>query len=183
MTDKLLYPKSEFRRYLSRQFSIAFDVYLQILSNVDSLVNEALHRDSPNWRLKHCCPACTYILEGETPLKFSMLYALDGNDSLKRIQRKLLSEDGEGTSISVELPTSQVLRCPRYLSREFVDQQAGQGSNVATAEVRIFICIPQSLTYCMLRTLRRIHVLAVGKTWTTKRRRRHGVYMMKLESS
>ena len=102
---------------------------------MDSLVNEALHRDSPNWHLKHCCLACTYILEGEQPLKFSMLYALDGNDSLKRVQRKLLSEDGEANSTSIELPTSQVLSCPRYLSREFVDEQTGQGSSAATAEV------------------------------------------------
>ena len=134
--DKPLHLQSKFRRYLSRQFSIAFDVYLQILSNVDSLVNEALHRDSPSWHLKHCCPACTYILQGEQPLKFSMLYALDGNDSLKRVQRKLLSEDGEANSISIELPTSQVLSCPRYLSRDFVDQQVGHSSNTATAEVR-----------------------------------------------
>ncbi|KAI5987296.1 hypothetical protein EDD15DRAFT_2199661 [Pisolithus albus] len=97
-----------------------------LTASVDSLVDKVLHRDSPNWRLKHCCPACTYTLEGEQPLRFSILYALDGNDSLKRIQRKLLSEDGEGQSASIKLPTCQVLTCNRYLSREFVDQYASQ---------------------------------------------------------
>ena len=103
---------------------------------MDSLVDEALHCDSPSWHLKHCCLACTYILQGEQPLKFSILYALDGNDSLKRVQRKLLSEDGEANSISIKLPTSQVLSSPQYLSRDFVDQQVGHGSSTATAKVR-----------------------------------------------
>ncbi|KAI6133427.1 hypothetical protein EDD16DRAFT_1689007 [Pisolithus croceorrhizus] len=67
------------------QFSIAFDVYLQLIANVDSLVDKVLHCNSPNWHLKHCCLACTYTLEGEQPLQFSIQYALDGNDSLKHI--------------------------------------------------------------------------------------------------
>ncbi|KAI6010380.1 hypothetical protein BKA83DRAFT_4467512 [Pisolithus microcarpus] len=116
----------EFRRYLSSQFSIAFDVYLQLTASVDSLVDKVLHCNSPNWHLKHCCLACMYTLEGEQPLQFSILYALDGNDSLKCIQHNLLSEDGEGQSASIELPTCQVLTCDRYLSREFVDQYASQ---------------------------------------------------------
>ncbi|KAI6010076.1 hypothetical protein BKA83DRAFT_4467634 [Pisolithus microcarpus] len=115
-----------FWRYLSSQFSIAFDVYLQLTASVDSLVDKVLHCDSPNWCLKHCCPACMYTLEGEQPLQLSILYALDGNDSLKRIQHKLLSEDGEGQSASIELPMCQVLTCDRYLSCKFVDQYASQ---------------------------------------------------------
>ncbi|KAI6099141.1 hypothetical protein F5141DRAFT_1190692 [Pisolithus sp. B1] len=110
----------EFRHYLSSQFSIAFDVYLQLIANVDSLVDKVLHHNSLNWHLKHCCLACMYTLEGEQPLHFSILYALDGNDSLERIQCKLLSEDGEGQSTSTELPTCQVLTCDRYLSCKFV---------------------------------------------------------------
>lgn len=39
----------------------------------------------PDWRLKHLCPPCTYHLDGEASLKFSMLYTINGNDSLKRI--------------------------------------------------------------------------------------------------
>ncbi|KAI6161954.1 hypothetical protein EDD17DRAFT_1777172 [Pisolithus thermaeus] len=104
------------------QFSIAFDVYLQLIANVDSLVDKVLHCNSPNWHLKHCCLACTYTLEGEQPLQFSIQYALDGNDSLKHIQCKLLSEDSEGWSTSIELPTCQVLTCNQHLSCKFVDQ-------------------------------------------------------------
>ncbi|KAI6097730.1 hypothetical protein EV401DRAFT_2062145 [Pisolithus croceorrhizus] len=110
------------------QFSIAFDVYLQLIANVDSLVDKVLHCNSPNWHLKHCCLACTYTLEGEQPLQFSIQYALDGNDSLKHIQCKLLSEDSEGWSTSIELPTCQVLTCNQHLSCKFVDQYTGQDS-------------------------------------------------------
>ncbi|KAI6105165.1 hypothetical protein EV401DRAFT_1892959 [Pisolithus croceorrhizus] len=78
-----------------------------LIANVDSLVDKVLHRNSPNWHLKHCCLACTYTLEGEQPLQFSILYALDGSDSLKRIQCKLLSRDSKGWSTSIELPMCQ----------------------------------------------------------------------------
>ena len=40
-----------FTRYLSRQFSIAFDVYLDIRRRVDLLVQAELNRDSLDWRL------------------------------------------------------------------------------------------------------------------------------------
>ena len=36
-----------------------------------------------HWQLRHACPACTYVLEDEPPLEFSMLIAMDGNESLK----------------------------------------------------------------------------------------------------
>ncbi|KAJ7869833.1 hypothetical protein B0H13DRAFT_1635067, partial [Mycena leptocephala] len=74
--------------YLSQQFSICFDLYLETLGNVDQR------------RLKNCCPAYTYHLEGEKKLIFSMLLAMDGNDSLKRILRKDRTFDEEGNPTS-----------------------------------------------------------------------------------
>ncbi|KAF8150127.1 hypothetical protein B0H34DRAFT_757442 [Crassisporium funariophilum] len=60
-------------------------LYLSIRAGIEARVFAALRRDGPDWRLKHACPPCIYILEGELELKFSMLYTVDGNDSLKRI--------------------------------------------------------------------------------------------------
>ncbi|KAH7904896.1 hypothetical protein BJ138DRAFT_1138426 [Hygrophoropsis aurantiaca] len=116
----------QFQRYLSRQFSIALDLYLQLRANVDSLVQETLLRDSPDWRLKHACPACTYELKGESKLTFKLLYAMDGNDSLKRVVRRLSSEDdGDSeTPPSSELTTTQRVAGDRYISRDFVDKFA-----------------------------------------------------------
>lgn len=59
-----------FKPYLSRQFSIAHDLHLSIRSEVDLRVKQALGRDNPDWRLKNCCPACTYHLENEPRLTF-----------------------------------------------------------------------------------------------------------------
>ncbi|KAF9245375.1 hypothetical protein BU15DRAFT_71124 [Melanogaster broomeanus] len=113
-----------FQRVLSRQFSISLDLYLQIRSEVDKLVSQALHRDSADWRLKHACPVCMYTLDGEAALKFKLLYAMDGNDSLKRVIRRAPDLDGDDTSTrpSSELPTGQVVCSTVYLARDYIDQ-------------------------------------------------------------
>ncbi|KAF8133486.1 hypothetical protein K438DRAFT_1507353, partial [Mycena galopus ATCC 62051] len=87
-----------YQPYLAKQFSISFDLYLETLSNVDKKVAKELGRDGPDWRLKNCCPACTYKLEGEQKLIFSMLTTMDGNDSLKRVLRKDRTFDEEGNA-------------------------------------------------------------------------------------
>lgn len=90
-----------FKSHISRQFSISYDLYLSIRNNAEELTQQALGRDSEDWRLRHVCPPCTYVLEDEPKLKFSMLYTMDGNDSLKRIQRResipVLSNENNGT--------------------------------------------------------------------------------------
>ncbi|KAJ6493118.1 hypothetical protein C8R45DRAFT_1062043 [Mycena sanguinolenta] len=78
-----------------RQFSIAYDVYLELRRETDKLVASALGRDAPKWRLKHACPACTYKLEGEEELIFSILTAMGGNDSLKRVLRRSKMDGSE----------------------------------------------------------------------------------------
>jgi len=114
----------QFKKHLSRQFSIAFDLYLQIRSRVDQRVQAALNRDSPDWRLRHACPACTYKLKDEAPLVFKMLYTIDGNDSLKRVLRRevLEEDDDENVGPSSELPSTQKVDGDYYLSREEVDK-------------------------------------------------------------
>ncbi|KAG2136207.1 hypothetical protein BD769DRAFT_1626952 [Suillus cothurnatus] len=122
-----------FHRHLSCQFSIGFDLYLQIRRCVAAMVAESLRCDSPDFRLKHTCPACTYTLTDEPKLTFSLLYAMDGNDSLKRVLRRSLDTD-DCLGTSSELPTGQQLESNRYLSHTFVDQFA-QDSTAADDEV------------------------------------------------
>ncbi|KAG1898800.1 uncharacterized protein F5891DRAFT_1129380 [Suillus fuscotomentosus] len=69
-----------------------------------------------DWNLKHACPACLYTLDAEPQLKFSLLYAMDGNDLLKRVPDKEHAKDSPS-----ELPTSQSIIDYRYLTREYVD--------------------------------------------------------------
>ena len=115
----------EFHRYLSHQFSVAFDIYLQILAEVENLIAEVLNHDQPDWYIKHVCPACTYVLKNEEALTFKLLYAMDGNDSLKRVVCREVAEDAEVTQPAPSLELLTGLRLPTsdlYLSRSYVDR-------------------------------------------------------------
>ncbi|KAJ7687985.1 hypothetical protein B0H14DRAFT_2653511 [Mycena olivaceomarginata] len=83
-----------YKPYLCQQFSIAYDVYLDIKRKTELKVLANLGCDSNNWRLTHCCPACMYELEGEEELMFWKLFCLDGNESLRRVFRKFKNADG-----------------------------------------------------------------------------------------
>ncbi|KAJ7326440.1 hypothetical protein DFH08DRAFT_916887 [Mycena albidolilacea] len=90
-----------YRPYLCQQFSIAYDLYLDIRRRTDERIMLLLRRDS-KWRMKHTCPACMYKLEGEDKLIFDMLTTMDGNDSLKRVLRQKktsMADDEEGEPV------------------------------------------------------------------------------------
>lgn len=122
-----------YRPYLSQQFSIAYDLYLLIREDVLSRVNIALERDSPYYRLRHACPACTYKLQGEPKLIFEILVTMDGNDSLKWILHRdppAAPAEGEATpegpevGESRERPDSRKVGGDYLISRENVDRWA-----------------------------------------------------------
>ncbi|KAG1844390.1 hypothetical protein F4604DRAFT_1884460 [Suillus subluteus] len=106
----------QFYLYLSRQFSIALD--------------------DPNWRLKHCCPACTYTLHDEHPLKFKILFTMD---VLKRLLHDLDLDDLDGMESramqhSSDLPTAQCVQGDHYLSREYVESFRSNDSSMDMLE-------------------------------------------------
>jgi hypothetical protein len=119
---------THFKPYLSRQFSIAFDLYLNIRNSVDHAVQAVLSRDTVDWRLRHLCPPCTYTLVDEDKLKFSMLYTVDGNDSLKRILRREAappaSTETEEPVLGVSSESTDTRQAGGgvYLTREQVDE-------------------------------------------------------------
>ncbi|KAJ7134936.1 hypothetical protein C8R43DRAFT_894728 [Mycena crocata] len=118
-----------YKPYLCQQFSIAYDLYLDIRRRVDERVMKALGRDS-TWRLKHACPACMYKLEGEDKLIFEMLTTMDGNNSLKRVLRREKSsmescETGEPSlGPSKERVDNRDAGDGYYISRDRVDRWA-----------------------------------------------------------
>ena len=125
-----------FKPYLLRQFTIAFDLYISIRTAVDRSVQASLGRDGVDYRIKHLCPPCTYNLEDEANLKFSMLYTTDGNDSMKRIPRREpepepTAEEEPSTTEGITQPVlgaSSEVKDSRtagrgvYLTREQVDE-------------------------------------------------------------
>ncbi|KAJ7193902.1 hypothetical protein GGX14DRAFT_587219 [Mycena pura] len=119
------------RPYLGAQFSIAFDFYLAVLEDVEQQVQAALGRDTPNWRLRNACPCCMYKLEGEPELERPFLATMDGNNSLKRIQRRTAEGyDEEGNErIDRRVPAGDY-----YIPRAEVDSWAiGDGEEHAKA--------------------------------------------------
>ncbi|KAG6880836.1 hypothetical protein C0993_004126, partial [Termitomyces sp. T159_Od127] len=110
------------------QFSIAYDLYLLIREEVEKRVQAALERNTPKWRLKHACPACTYKLDGEEKMIFKILVTMDGNNSLKHVicqEPAMEDENGELTlGTSKELQDNREMVGDYYLSRETVDQWA-----------------------------------------------------------
>ncbi|KAJ7915783.1 hypothetical protein B0H13DRAFT_2231808 [Mycena leptocephala] len=119
------------RPYLSTQFRIAFDLYLAIRGIVDSRVQVALGRNTPNWRLKNACPACLYKLQGEVPIPLPFLCTFDGNNSLSRFEIKTREEIDEDGNIapgkSREHGDDRVASGDYYLSREEVNKWAKEG--------------------------------------------------------
>ncbi|KAF8344672.1 hypothetical protein F5887DRAFT_1062040 [Amanita rubescens] len=85
-----------FTSHRSQQFSDCYDLYLDIQRGVRHRVDTVLQR-GPDWRVKNACPACTYKLKDELPMRFSMLIAMDGNDSLKRIMEYITKLNFPGT--------------------------------------------------------------------------------------
>ena len=119
-----------FKSHISRQFSISYDLYLSIRNLADELTQKALGRDSEDWRLRHVCPPCTYVLEDEEKLKFSMLYTIDGNDSLKRIERR------EAAPITIDDDASTLREPVLGDSSESKDaREAGKGVYLTNEQV------------------------------------------------
>ncbi|KAJ7801388.1 hypothetical protein B0H14DRAFT_2386481 [Mycena olivaceomarginata] len=117
--------------WLGTQFSVAFDIYLAIRARVDSRVQAALGRDTPDWCLKNACPACLYKLEGEPHLKYPLMATFDGNNSLSRFwvrEREVSLANGTtAPGASKELHDSRVAPGGYYLPREDVNKFEKEG--------------------------------------------------------
>ncbi|KAJ6510311.1 hypothetical protein DFH09DRAFT_1435255 [Mycena vulgaris] len=147
-----------YRPYLCQQFSIAYDLYLELRRRTDERVMHALGRDS-SWRLKHACPACMYKLEGEDQLIFSMLTTMDGNDSLKRVLRRekttMEQEEADDPTLanSKERVDNRDAGDGYFLSREKVDKWAksrlGEQLPMAASNAGVHLsCLQQAASPC-----------------------------------
>ncbi|KAF8344671.1 hypothetical protein F5887DRAFT_918042 [Amanita rubescens] len=109
-----LHPTIPYHSYLRNQLMEVYDVYLEICCRVDARIDKALKHDSFN-RLARQCPACFTHAPGERDGgEFSVLVAMDGNNSLKCISSKVRAHN--------ELPDSRQIVSERWLTREMVDK-------------------------------------------------------------
>lgn len=135
-----------FEKYLSRQFSITYDIYLAVRAAVRDRIKAALHRDDPTWALRHNCPPCMYKLEGEAKLIFDILWAKDGNDSLKRWERRAAADSSNPElGPSVESIDTRVVEGDLYIPRSDVNKWAHNAESqpsqtVEVCSLRPFAC-------------------------------------------
>lgn len=77
--------------------------------------------------MENVCPPCLYKIEGETPLKYSLLATMDGNNSLKLVDATFRA----GTSRKDD----RILSSPRWLTPEQVDVFKDEVAKSAPAKV------------------------------------------------
>ncbi|KAJ3530902.1 hypothetical protein NM688_g7648 [Phlebia brevispora] len=106
------YYSMPYRHYLRSVLGDAFEIYLRILRAVRKMVFSQLGWNTPDWRALNACRACCYKLRDEPELRFSCLYAFDGNNSLKRT----LTLGNRSTA------DNRTFDGDYFLSREYVDQ-------------------------------------------------------------
>ncbi|KAJ3765228.1 hypothetical protein FB446DRAFT_795258 [Lentinula raphanica] len=122
-----------FKPHLSSQLSVAFDIYVAILNAVRERIRGQLGRQGRNWRMLNACPPCQYRLREDEDLDVRMIVTMDGNDSLRRVERKedvLQEEEAGGEAIS-QVSRERIDRCvggvDYFASRE--ETQAWDESN------------------------------------------------------
>ncbi|KAB5588232.1 hypothetical protein CTheo_8328 [Ceratobasidium theobromae] len=128
-----------YMRHLRTQLSNTIDVYLAILRMIDSRVNRTLNRDECDWQLRNSCAACTYRLDDEPDLKYSMLITLDGNDSLKRVATSAIFEN-EVKAKAAKKEKAKIMKvgsAPGTREQTAQDGSSTEEPNVPTSETTI----------------------------------------------
>ncbi|THU77754.1 hypothetical protein K435DRAFT_701701 [Dendrothele bispora CBS 962.96] len=77
-----------YQPYFTQQFTQSYDLYLAVIASIRKRVRQKLGRDDSNWRVLNTCPACQTEVVGEKNLGIGILTTMDGNDSLKRLDRR-----------------------------------------------------------------------------------------------
>ncbi|KAF7288422.1 hypothetical protein HMN09_01394700 [Mycena chlorophos] len=133
------------RPYLQVQFSTAYDLFLRAKEVIRLGLLKDLNRNIPNWRLKNGCPACFYKVVGQPVLNPPFLATEDGNNGLKRMERREhhTTEDGQKVvGPSTEALDTRVPPRDYYLLPEYVNRFAKDSAEVEQA-VRDFIPDPR----------------------------------------
>ena len=100
------------------KFNRAFDTYSEIRWTIKNKIDSLVFKDT---RAMHrsVCPSCSYQLQGEPKLDPEMLVAVDGNESLRRVERR--REDENGVERVAELKDSRTRTSPLFIERPRVD--------------------------------------------------------------
>ncbi|KAK0221120.1 hypothetical protein EDD85DRAFT_796521 [Armillaria nabsnona] len=103
--------------YMHQQFTICYDLYVAILKRVEHHINQVLCHDAADYRLQNACAACTLSLRDEPGTPIHPHYCMDGNNSLKRLQR----QDNENQESSQERMDNRDGHGDYFLSQDEVN--------------------------------------------------------------
>ena len=183
-----------FHPYLTKQFSICFDLYLSIRQEVDSQVQVALGREGANWRLQHACPARTHKLKDELELEFSLLFCMDGNNSVKRIACwapgvQKPEDDDITVGVNNKHPDSWKVEGDYYLSWKIVDDWGKESIDKLLLEPGFEVHFqPKHLLHwfnthwwhsLQMATTPPSSARIVGKTWPSSLQLECGAFLMR----
>lgn len=69
-----------------RRFSVAYDVFCEVKHRIATRLDNIVLKNETGMYYA-ACPCCTYRTADEPNLQYSILVAIDGNESLKRVMR------------------------------------------------------------------------------------------------
>jgi hypothetical protein len=136
MNDKSL--QRPYKPSLRDQIANGWDAYLSITRNVQQQLDGVLGRDTPNWRALNSCPCCHYEvrhiyancisidllkLMDEPQLKYRKITIIDGNTSLRRVDRR-------------ESASKQIFRSDYFLSVDEVNKVTMQDASCRVSFLR-----------------------------------------------
>ena len=113
-----------YRSTLRCQFSVAYDMYLEVRRRIQNRLDDILGRSADDWHIKNACPCCMLKVINEPTLTFGFLVTMDGNDSLKRVERVTKTKDANGKTISttnIEAYDSRRCKGKTYIHLEAVN--------------------------------------------------------------
>ena len=113
-----------YRATLRCQFSVAYDMYLEVQHCIQTQLDIVLGRSADDWHIKTACPACMFKIVDDPNLAYGFLVTMDGNDSLKRVERVMKTKDANGKTVgttNIEAYNSQRCKGKTYIHSEVVD--------------------------------------------------------------
>lgn len=144
MNDEAL--QRPYQPSLRDQIANGWDAYLSITRNVQRQLDGALGHDTQNWRALNSCPCCHYEvghiyshcistdslkLMDEPQLKYRKITIIDGNTSLRRVDRR-------------ESASKQIFRSDYFLSIDEVNEVMMQDASCRVS----FLHGPSPSTLC-----------------------------------
>lgn len=111
------------------------------MRRVDAQLDEVLYIEDGAHYAK-ACPPCKYKTCGEEKLKFSALFAIDGNESLKRVFRSKAGETEGAPPVGIARPDGRACKTRLYVEAHDVNKFKNEVKSRSGKAVSLFYMKP-----------------------------------------